>query len=156
MTLANHKYWIDTWCVPEVCGGIPGRSTDDLLHQFAQTIEDAEKPILSLFGLIVKHCVVFRKPLAIMVFPDGSYMPNNLKTLRELNEHYENVDDILNTPHSVVSISRAYQDLVVGWKDRSFFEELGIMDRHRKVQDALNPAMQDGRIHAAEIKTATP
>jgi len=35
------------------------------------------------------------------------------------------------------------------------FEELGIMDRHRKVQDALNPAMQDGRIHAAEIKTAT-
>ena len=36
------------------------------------------------------------------------------------------------------------------------FEELGIMDRHRKVQAALNPAMQDGRIHAAEIKTATP
>ena len=36
------------------------------------------------------------------------------------------------------------------------FEELGIMDRHRKVQDALNPAMQDGRIHTAEIKTATP
>ena len=34
------------------------------------------------------------------------------------------------------------------------FEELGIMDRHRKVQDALNPAMADGRIHAAEIKTA--
>jgi len=36
------------------------------------------------------------------------------------------------------------------------FADLGIMDRHRKVQDALNPAMQDGRIHAAEIKTATP
>ena len=36
------------------------------------------------------------------------------------------------------------------------FSDLGIMDRHRKVQDALNPAMQDGRIHAAEIKTATP
>ena len=36
------------------------------------------------------------------------------------------------------------------------FEELGIMDRHHKVQDALNPAMKDGRIHAAEIKTATP
>ena len=36
------------------------------------------------------------------------------------------------------------------------FEELGIMDRHRKVQDALNPAMADGRIHAAEIKTAVP
>jgi stress-induced morphogen len=36
------------------------------------------------------------------------------------------------------------------------FEELGIMDRHRKVQDALNPAMADGRVHAAEIKTAVP
>jgi len=36
------------------------------------------------------------------------------------------------------------------------FADLGIMDRHRKVQDALNPAMQDGRIHAAEIKTAIP
>jgi len=33
---------------------------------------------------------------------------------------------------------------------------LGIMDRHRKVQDALNPAMADGRVHAAEIKTAVP
>ena len=31
-----------------------------------------------------------------------------------------------------------------------------IMDRHRMVQDALNPAMQDGRLHAAEIKTEVP
>ena len=36
------------------------------------------------------------------------------------------------------------------------FEELGIMDRHRKVQDALNAAMADGPVHAAEIKTAVP
>ena len=36
------------------------------------------------------------------------------------------------------------------------FEEIGIMDRHRKVQDALSNAMQDGRLHAAEIKTAVP
>ena len=36
------------------------------------------------------------------------------------------------------------------------FEEMNIMERHRAVQDTLNPAMQDGRIHAAEIKTATP
>ena len=36
------------------------------------------------------------------------------------------------------------------------FQELGIMDRHRKVQDCLSPAMQDGRLHAAEIKTGLP
>ncbi len=36
------------------------------------------------------------------------------------------------------------------------FEDMNIMDRHRTVQEILNPAMQDGRIHAAEIKTATP
>ncbi len=36
------------------------------------------------------------------------------------------------------------------------FEDMNIMERHRAVQDTLNPAMQDGRIHAAEIKTATP
>jgi stress-induced morphogen len=36
------------------------------------------------------------------------------------------------------------------------FESMNIMERHRAVQDTLNPAMQDGRIHAAEIKTATP
>ena len=36
------------------------------------------------------------------------------------------------------------------------FEEVGIMDRHRKVQDSLSNAMQDGRLHAAEIKTAVP
>ncbi|KMP12096.1 BolA-like protein [Candidatus Nitromaritima sp. SCGC AAA799-C22] len=36
------------------------------------------------------------------------------------------------------------------------FEDMNIMERHRAVQAVLNPAMQDGRIHAAEIKTATP
>lgn len=36
------------------------------------------------------------------------------------------------------------------------FEGLNVMDRHRKVQETLTVAMQDGRVHAAEIKTATP
>ena len=36
------------------------------------------------------------------------------------------------------------------------FEEVGIMDRHSMVMAALDPAMKDGRIHAAEVKTATP
>ena len=36
------------------------------------------------------------------------------------------------------------------------FEDMDLMARHRTVQEILNPAMQDGRIHAAEIKTATP
>ena len=36
------------------------------------------------------------------------------------------------------------------------FEPMDLMARHRAVQAVLNPAMQDGRVHAAEIKTATP
>ena len=36
------------------------------------------------------------------------------------------------------------------------FESMDTMARHRAVQAVLNPAMQDGRIHAAEIKTAVP
>ena len=35
------------------------------------------------------------------------------------------------------------------------FGTMNLMDRHRSVQESLNPAMQDGRIHAAEIKSAT-
>ena len=36
------------------------------------------------------------------------------------------------------------------------FENMDLMARHRAVQESLNAAMQDGRVHAAEIKTATP
>ena len=36
------------------------------------------------------------------------------------------------------------------------FEGMNVMARHRLVQGTLNAAMADGRIHAAEIKTATP
>ena len=36
------------------------------------------------------------------------------------------------------------------------FESMDLMARHRAVQESLNAAMQDGRVHAAEIKTATP
>ena len=36
------------------------------------------------------------------------------------------------------------------------FEGVGIMDRHRMVMEALDSAMKDGRLHAAEVKTATP
>jgi len=38
----------------------------------------------------------------------------------------------------------------------SEFDGKNVMDRHRRVMDCLNPAMADGRLHAAEIKTATP
>jgi len=36
------------------------------------------------------------------------------------------------------------------------FEGKNVMERHRMVQGCLTEAMQDGRIHAAEIKTAVP
>ncbi len=36
------------------------------------------------------------------------------------------------------------------------FADVGIMDRHRMVQDCLSDAMADGRVHAAEIKTDVP
>jgi DNA-binding transcriptional MerR regulator len=93
---------------------------------------DANKPILSAFGMMVKYSVVFRKPFAIMVFKDGSYLPNNLNTLRDLNEQFINIEDILNTPHSVVSISMAYQSLVVGWSSEHFFQDLGIITEQEK------------------------
>ena len=37
----------------------------------------------------------------------------------------------------------------------SVFTGMSLMDRHRLVQKSLNSAMQDGRIHALEIKTET-
>jgi len=36
------------------------------------------------------------------------------------------------------------------------FADLNLMDRHRLVQDSIAAAMQDGRVHAAEIKTDVP
>jgi stress-induced morphogen len=36
------------------------------------------------------------------------------------------------------------------------FASLSLMDRHRLVQASLADAMKDGRVHAAEIKTAVP
>lgn len=33
------------------------------------------------------------------------------------------------------------------------FNGLNLMDRHRRVMGLLQPAMMDGRLHAAEIKT---
>jgi stress-induced morphogen len=35
------------------------------------------------------------------------------------------------------------------------FEGVGIMDRHRLIMKCLETAMQDGRLHAVEIQTAT-
>lgn len=36
------------------------------------------------------------------------------------------------------------------------FAGVGLMDRHRMVMATLQPAMQDGRLHAAEIQTELP
>jgi stress-induced morphogen len=38
----------------------------------------------------------------------------------------------------------------------SRFDGVNILDRHRQVMAQLQPAMQDGRLHAAEIQTALP
>lgn len=116
----------------------------------AELMKNADKPIFSLFGMMVKYCVVFRKPFALMVFPDGSYMPNSLKILRDLNEQYENVDDILNTPHAVVSISKAYQSLVVGWREKSFFSELGIITNQEK---EILEVLKEPNLVSVEVRT---
>ena len=34
------------------------------------------------------------------------------------------------------------------------FEGINLLDRHRRVMKSLEPAMQTGRLHAAEIQTA--
>jgi stress-induced morphogen len=36
------------------------------------------------------------------------------------------------------------------------FEGVNMLDRHRQVMAQLQPAMQDGRLHAAEIQTGVP
>jgi stress-induced morphogen len=36
------------------------------------------------------------------------------------------------------------------------FDGVALMDRHRQVMSCLEPAMRDGRLHAAEIKTELP
>jgi acid stress-induced BolA-like protein IbaG/YrbA len=36
------------------------------------------------------------------------------------------------------------------------FADMGTMDRHRAVYAAVTPALQDGRLHAIEIKTQVP
>lgn len=36
------------------------------------------------------------------------------------------------------------------------FDGLNLMDRHRLVMQALQPAYSDGRLHAAEIQTQLP
>jgi len=35
------------------------------------------------------------------------------------------------------------------------FEQVALLDRHRQVMACLKPAFEDGRLHAAEIQTAT-
>lgn len=36
------------------------------------------------------------------------------------------------------------------------FQSVGLMDRHRLVYAAVDPALKDGRLHAIEIKTELP
>ncbi|HEY9685998.1 MAG TPA: BolA/IbaG family iron-sulfur metabolism protein [Coleofasciculaceae cyanobacterium] len=36
------------------------------------------------------------------------------------------------------------------------FDGVNMLDRHRMVMAQLQPAMQDGRLHAAEIQTGVP
>ncbi|HVA36458.1 MAG TPA: BolA/IbaG family iron-sulfur metabolism protein [Candidatus Dormibacteraeota bacterium] len=36
------------------------------------------------------------------------------------------------------------------------FEGVPLIDRHRMVYAALDPALKDGRLHAAQLKTETP
>lgn len=36
------------------------------------------------------------------------------------------------------------------------FQGMNLLDRHRKIYDALREPMADGRIHAVEIKAMTP
>lgn len=63
-----------------------------------------------------------------------------------------------NIPDAEVSVldKTGMQDHFMVHVVSSQFEPLAIMDRHRLVQDSLNAAMRDGRIHAVEIKTAVP
>ena len=108
------------------------------------------KTNLSIFGLLIKYCVVFRTPLSLMVFMDGSYLPNTMKNLLSLNEQYSNVDDILDTPHVCISISKAYQELVVGSFTKPFFGKTAMISEQEK---EILEALKEPNLKSVEVRT---
>ncbi|MEB3286635.1 MAG: BolA/IbaG family iron-sulfur metabolism protein [Vampirovibrionales bacterium] len=61
-------------------------------------------------------------------------------------------------PDAAVNIAdkNGMSDHFLIYVEAKSFENQNLMDRHRSVMAALEPAMKDGRLHAAEIKTALP
>ena len=111
---------------------------------------EKNKTNLSTFGLLIKYCVVFRNPLSLMVFMDGTYLPNTMKNLLSLNEQYSNVDDILDTPHVSISISKAYQELVVGSFKKPFFGNTALISEQEK---EILEALKEPNLKSVEVRT---
>jgi DNA-binding transcriptional MerR regulator len=91
--------------------------------------ESVENEGFNMFQLCIMYVILFRKRVSLIVNEEGFYIPYSVERHNDLIINNPLYKEVLEAPHFSVSLNTAYSDLIKGWKEETFFEEITILSK---------------------------
>jgi DNA-binding transcriptional MerR regulator len=114
--------------------------------QFKAMIENEK---LNIFQLCIMYVILFKKRVSLIVNEEGFFTPYSTERHNELIAENPLFIKALDAPHFSVSLNAAYADLIKGWKEEPFFEEITIVSNTEI--EILN-ALKEPNVKSVTIK----
>lgn len=96
---------------------------------FLKSIEDFN---ISVFDQLILTIIVFKRDMSYVLLQDGTCFPYCYDKHNQYKESIEDFDNLMKSPHIVLSITQAIRELVNDWHEKDWFDEISIVSNEEK------------------------
>jgi DNA-binding transcriptional MerR regulator len=95
--------------------------------KFHQSIKEEN---LDLFEILILYTIVFKREVCYLILNQGKEIlcyPFSFEKMYSMSQQFEGIKEIVHTPHIMLSISNAVQDLVKDWSKKDWLKKHSIL-----------------------------
>ena len=111
---------------------------DGKLEQYKEMMKDPaflekiENEQLDVFEIMVLYTIVFRRDVSYIVTVEGYCLPYVFDKHEMMKKSVPNFEQLMKSPHLVLSLSQAYSQLIQEWSEKKWFNEVSIVSKDEK------------------------
>jgi DNA-binding transcriptional MerR regulator len=95
-------------------------------------VDELNRSNINNFELIVKSTIVFKRDFSLILTPDGTNLPYCYDKHAQFKEQIEGFDELMKSPHIVISISAAIRELIDDWHEKPWFDDISLITREEQ------------------------
>ena len=84
---------------------------------------------LDIFESMILNTIIFRRDTSYIIDSDGNAVPYASEKREHMIKNLDGFDEFIKQPHILLSISKAYSDLIQDWNEKKWFNEVTIVSK---------------------------